>query len=190
MSSSLTIYSANLDLQSFITSSHTIDQLKEYHQTAVQYGKKAQIAECCIIAKVDAYLQTLKPKQRKIESAKIFSQFDKSKRNFQMYSQIGRYIIEKADTRLLEMNMDQIRKEISPPKQLAAPNPKPQKPDLSTELEQAKHRITKLEREVKDLKNEVDYLKEERDDVREWLDTNYKSGGSVAVYKKLGRTLH
>jgi predicted nucleic acid-binding Zn-ribbon protein len=82
--------------------------------------------------------------------------------------------------------MDAILKK---PKQLAAPTPKPQKPDLSTELEQAKIRITRLEREVKDLKNEVDYLKEERDDVRGWLDKNTRSG-STGVYEKLGRMLH
>jgi len=148
-------------------------------------GQEAVTELCMNIAQQDAYLNTLKKKDKKAKVVMVITLLNIKPSTWRKYSQVGRYYIDNPDSRQLSMQSIQTKNA----KQLAAPTSKPPKPDLSSELEQAKHRITKLEREVKDLKNEVDYLKEERDDVREWLDKNTKSK-SAGVYEKLGRTLH
>jgi hypothetical protein len=147
-------------------------------------GREAAVDMCINIAKQDAYLNTLPKKVKKEKVFMIINSLNVKEDAYWKYARAGRHYIANPDSR--HLSMDAILKK---PKQLAAPTPKPQKPDLSTELEQAKIRITRLEREVKDLKNEVDYLKEERDDVRGWLDKNTRSG-STGVYEKLGRMLH
>jgi hypothetical protein len=177
--SSISIYQSVSDLND-----STLETLVTECQSIMIKGREAAVDMCINIAKQDAYLNTLPKKVKKEKVFMIINSLNVKEDAYWKYARAGRHYIANPDSR--HLSMDAILKK---PKQLAAPTPKPQKPDLSTELEQAKIRITRLEREVKDLKNEVDYLKEERDDVRGWLDKNTRSG-STGVYEKLGRMLH
>ena len=180
--SSISIYQSVSDLND-----STLETLVTDCQDIISRGKRAAVELCIKMAETDDYLNTLKKKDKKVKLSMIIDKLDVKTSTFYKYAGVGRHV--KANPALQNMSMDAIIQQMRPPKQLAASTPKPQKPDLSTELEEAKIRITRLEREVKDLKNEVDYLKEERDDVRGWLDKNTRSG-STGVYEKLGRMLH
>ncbi len=174
---SLSIYQSVSDLND-----STLETLVTECQSIMIKGREAAVDMCINIAKQDAYLNTLPKKVKKEKVFMIINSLNVKEDAYWKYARAGRHYIANPDSR--HLSMDAVLKK---PKQLATP--KPQKPDLSTELEQAKIRITRLEREVKDLKNEVDYLKEERDDVRGWLDKNTRAG-STGVYEKLGRMLH
>lgn len=180
--SSISIYQSVTDLND-----STLETLVSDCQNIMVRGQEAVTELCMNIAQQDAYLNTLKKKDKKAKLAMVIAKLNIKDVTWRKYSKIGRYYLDNPDARQLSMNT--IETMNSKPKQLAAPTPKPPKTDLNAELEQAKLRITRLEREVKDLKNEVDYLKEERDDVCGWLDKNTRSG-STGVYEKLGRTLH
>lgn len=180
--SSISIYQSVTDLNDF-----QLETLVSDCQNIISRGKRAAVELCIKMAETDDYIKTLPKKNQKEKRLMIINHLDVLEKTYFKYARVGRHV--RANPALQDMSMDAIIAQMRPPKQLAAPTSKPPKPDPMKELEQAKHRITKLEREVKDLKNEVDYLKEERDDVRGWLDKNTRSG-SAGVYEKLGRTLH
>lgn len=178
--SSISIYQSVSDLND-----STLETLVSECQNIMVRGQEAVAELCMNIAQQDAYLNTLKKKDKKEKLATTVAILNIKDVTWRKYSKIGRYYLDNPDAR--QLSMESIRNLNTKPKQLAAP--KPPKPDLSSELEQAKQRITKLEQEVKDLKNEVDYRKEEVSDLREWLDKNTRSG-TAGVYEKLGRLLH
>ena len=184
--SSISIYQSTSNSVSDLNDSQ-LETLVSGCQNIISTGKRADVDLRIKMAETDDYLNTLKKKDKKVKMSMIIDKLEIKSVTFYKYAGVGRHV--KANPALQNMSMDAIIAQMRPQKLLAAPTPKPPKTDLSAELEQAKLRITRLEREVKDLKNEVDYLKEERDDVRGWLDKNTRSG-STGVYEKLGRTLH
>lgn len=183
---SLNIYQSATDLED-----NTLNEYVSQGSNIILSGKRGAVELTRIISNIEDHLLNMPLKARKEKRAIIIACFGMKNSNWKKAREIGKYVnsLPSRTDEFNDMPLYMIEEEMRPPKQLAAPTPKPPKPDLNAELEQAKLRITRLEREVKDLKNEVDYRKEEVEDLRGWLDKNTRSG-STGVYEKLGRTLH
>lgn len=182
--SSISIYQSTSNSVSDLNDS-TLETLVTECQSIMIKGREAAVDMCVNIAKQDAYLNTLPKKVKKEKVFMIINSLNVKEDAYWKYARAGREYIANPDSR--HLSMDAVLKK---PKQLAAPTPKPPKVDKDQMIKDHEKRIQELERKVKELENEVDYRKEEVGDLRGWLDVNYKSGGSAAVYKKLGRTLH
>lgn len=184
--SSISIYQSTSNSVTDLNDSQ-LETLVSDCQNIISRGKRAAVELCIKMAETDDYIKTLPKKNQKEKRLMIINHLEVLEKTYFKYAKVGRLV--KANPALQNMSMDAIIQHMRPPKQLKAPTPKPPKTDLNAELEQAKLRITRLERKVKELENEVDYRKEEVGDLRGWLDKNTRSG-STGVYEKLGRTLH
>ena len=184
--SSISIYQSTSNSVTDLNDS-TLETLVSDCQNIISRGKRAAVELCVKMAETDDYIKTLPKKNQKEKRLMIINHLDVLEKTYFKYARVGRHV--KANPALQNMSMDAIIAQMRPPKQLAAPTPKPPKIDKDQMIKDHEKRIRDLERKVKELENEVDYRKEEISDVRGWLDKNTRSG-STGVYEKLGRTLH
>jgi hypothetical protein len=184
---SLSIYQSTPDLED-----NTLNDYVSQGNSIILSGKRGAVELTRIISNVEDHLLNMPLKIRKEKRAIIIACFGMKNANWKKAREIGKYVnsLPNRKDEFNSMPLYMIESEMRPPKQLAAPAPKLPKVDKDQMIKDHEKRIRDLEQEVKELKNEVDYRKEEVGDLRGWLDTNYKAGGSAGVYKKLGRTIH
>lgn len=184
---SLSIYQPTTDLED-----NTLNAYVSQGNNIILSGKRGAVELTRIISNIEDHLLNMPLKVRKEKRAIIIARFGMKNSNWKKAREIGKYVnsLPNRTDEFNDMPLYMIEEEMRPPKQLAAPTSKPPKVDKDQMIKDHEKRIRDLERKVKELENEVDYRKEEVGDLRGWLDVNYKSGGSAAVYKKLGRTLH
>jgi len=184
--SSISIYQSTPDLED-----NTLNDYVSQGNSIILSGKRGAVELTRIISNVEDHLLSMPLKVRKEKRAIIIACFGMKNANWKKAREIGKYVnsLPNRKDEFNDMPLYMIESEMRPPKQLAAPTSKPSKVDKDQMIKDHEKRIRDLERKVKELENEVDYRKEEVEDLRGWLDKNTRSG-SVAVYEKLGRTIH
>lgn len=155
---SIDIYTKNTNLNSFIESAFTVEQLQEFYDNATVFGNKAKVVQCCICAKIQESLHKqyngkVNSKGYKQGATQILLALNMKKAQFNKDAAVGRYVIEQNDASLFDKPKSFIESKFLPPKE-------PKK----TKQKEASH--------AKDATNNEEFYKDIIRQFRDWSDTN------------------
>ena len=157
---SIDIYTTTTDLNTFIESSYTTDQLYQYYTNATVFGNKAKIIQCCICAKIQDTIQkqhngNIKSRKYSADTDQILSVLSIKRKQFNKDAAVGRYVIQQNDITLFDLPKSNIESRFLPPK---AP---------TKILKQSKSNpIKSID------SNEAEFYKDILRQFRDWSDTN------------------
>lgn len=104
--SDITIYSNQSSLETFSSTNYTLEQLLEQHKTAITFGNKAKIAQCCILYKIkDTLYSKHKSEQTKAykdEATQICVALKMRKSQLNRDAAVGRYVMQQNDISLFD----------------------------------------------------------------------------------------
>lgn len=100
--SDISIYSNQSSLETFSSTDYTLEQLLEQHKTAITFGNKAKIAQCCIAAKLQSNMQSLPYKERKEKWSQICDHLGAKRSQLYRDAAVGRYVMQQNDISLFD----------------------------------------------------------------------------------------